>query len=258
MRSSFSHSLSLSLRHTGRTSGSGKGNRGKGKTLTPDGREAHDAALAGSVAAHEVFYAIISSSYHRCMSLCIYPSLYLSIHLSIDTYIHTYIYYEPSTGCRPPQHAATCPANQRMLTRRLRRRRQAAVVHKLMGVEMFTRTSRRELSGDVLGGAAGLRGGLSSREAALLDRSPAAAAAAPSFDLPSRCLLAACLGSVCAHLCACVSATTTTSFDLAEVWQAPLVRAPSSPPPSLSDCPLPLPASLPRPSPFRFLRELSF
>ena len=187
-----------------------------------------------------------------------YISILVPVYPSIYRYIHTYIYYEPSTGCRPPQHAATCPAKQRMLTRRLHRRRQAAVVHKLMGVEMFTRTSRRELSGDVLGGAAGLRGGLSSREAALLDRSPAAAAAAPSFDLPSRCLLAACLGSVCAHLCACVSATTTTSFDLAEVWQAPLVRAPSSPPPSLSDCPLPLPASLPRPSPFRFLRELSF
>ena len=160
--------------------------------------------------------------------------------------IHTYIYYEPSTGSRPPRLAATYPGKQRMLTRRLRRRRQAAVVHKLMGVEMFTRTSRRELSGDVLGGAASLRGGLSSREAALLDRSPAAAAAAPSFDLPSRCLLAACLGCVCAHLCACVSATTTTSFDLAEVWQAPLVRAPSSQPPFLR---LPSPSPCLPPSP---------
>ena len=195
------------------------------------------------------------------MSLCIYPSciylsIYLFMHACMHACMHPYIYYEPSTGSRPPRLAATYPGKQRMLTRRLRRRRQAAVVHKLMGVEMFTRTSRRELSGDVLGGAAGLRGGLSSREAALLDRSPASAAA-PSFDLPSRCLLAACLGHVCAHLCVCVCRLPQRPSSTLPRSGRPLLCA--LPPPNLpfSDCPLPLPASLPRPSPSRFLRALS-
>ena len=198
------------------------------------------------------YYIIVVSSLY----VVVYISILVPVYPSIYRYIHTYIYYEPSTGCRPPQHAATCPAKQRTLTRRLRRRRQAAVVHKLMGVEMFTRTSRRELSGDVLGGAAGLRGGLSSREAALLDRSPASAAA-PSFDLPSRCLLAACLGHVCAHLCVCVCRLPQRPSSTLPRSGRPLLCA--LPPPNLpfSDCPLPLPASLPRPSPSRFLRALS-